>query len=157
VRHALERNPVPSISFLDSQPVTTTAAGRERSYDKKKINRRKRQCWVDANSFLLQVLAPLLRILDVEGIEWFLAAHHQSFLRNARDSGRRGQKRGLDAWMQKKTVIRLNISKKPPEQKGYAVTPKRWLEERLITWAGRNLLERKTYNRTYILVLSQYS
>jgi hypothetical protein len=59
--------------------------------------------------------------------------------------------------MQKKTVIRLNISKKPPEQKGYAVTLKRWPEERLITWAGRNLLERKTYNRTYILVLSQYS
>jgi len=37
VRHALERNPVPSISFLDSQPVTTTAAGRERSYDKKRL------------------------------------------------------------------------------------------------------------------------
>ena len=80
-RHALDRDPEPSISVLDSQSVTTTAAGGERGYDEKRINGRKRQCWVDTNGFLLRVLVHPADISDTEGTEWLLAAYHQSFPR----------------------------------------------------------------------------
>jgi hypothetical protein len=80
-RKALNRDPEPSISVLDSQSVTTTAAGGERGYDEKRINGRKRQCWVDTNGFLLRVLVHPADISDTEGTEWLLAAYHQSFPR----------------------------------------------------------------------------
>jgi putative transposase len=81
-RHALNRDPEPSMIVLDSQSVKTTEAGGERGYDGgKKVNRRKRQCWVDTNGFLLRVLVHPADISDDEGAEWLLAAHYQSFPR----------------------------------------------------------------------------
>ena len=47
----------------------------------KKVNGRKRQCWVDTNGFLLRVLVHSADISDTEGAEWLLAAHHYSFPR----------------------------------------------------------------------------
>jgi len=49
--------------------------------------------------------------------------------------------------MEKNTAIRLNVIEKPPGQTGCAVIPKRWVVERSITWAGRNRLASKEYNR----------
>jgi len=55
-RQALNRDPEPSISVLDSQSVKTTEADGERSYDGgKKVNGRKRQFWVDVDGFLAPV------------------------------------------------------------------------------------------------------
>jgi transposase len=55
-RQALDRDPEPSISVLDSQSVKTTEADGERSYDGgKKVNGRKRQFWVDVDGFLAPV------------------------------------------------------------------------------------------------------
>jgi len=48
---------------------------------KKKVNGRKRQCWVDVNGFLLRVLVHPADISDDEGAGWLFAAHHQSFPR----------------------------------------------------------------------------
>ena len=47
----------------------------------KKVNGRKRQCWVDVNGFLLPVLVHPADISDTEGAEWLLAAHHHAFPR----------------------------------------------------------------------------
>jgi putative transposase len=81
-RQALNRDLEPSISVLDSQSVKTTEAGGERGYDGgKKVNGRKRQCWVDTNGFLLRVLVHPADISDDEGAEWLLAAHHHLFPR----------------------------------------------------------------------------
>jgi transposase, IS4 family len=81
-RQALNRDLEPSMSVLDSQSVKTTEAGGERGYDGgKKVNGRKRQCWVDTNGFLLRVLVHPADISDDEGAEWLLAAHYQSFPR----------------------------------------------------------------------------
>ena len=81
-RHALDRNPEPSISVLDSQSTITTEAGEERGFDGgKKVNGRKRQCRVDTNGFFLRVLVCSADISDTEGAEWLLVAHHRSFPR----------------------------------------------------------------------------
>ncbi len=81
-RPALDRDPEPSISVLDSQSVTTTEAGGERCDDRrKKVNGRKRQFWVDANGFLVRVRVHPADISDTKGAAWLLAAHHHSFPR----------------------------------------------------------------------------
>ena len=81
-QQAPDRDPEPSISVLDSQSVKTTEAGRERGYDgEKKVNGRKRQCWVDTNGFLVRVLVRPADISDTTGAEWLLAAHHHAFPR----------------------------------------------------------------------------
>ncbi len=94
-RQALNRDPEPSISVLDSQSVTTTEAGGERGYDGgKKVNGRKRQFWVDTNGFLVRVLVHPADISDTEGAEWLLAAHHQSFPRMREIRVDEGYKKG---------------------------------------------------------------
>ena len=56
-RHALNRDPAPSISVLDTQSVKTTEADGECSFDgRNKVNGRKQQCRVDTNGFLGRTL-----------------------------------------------------------------------------------------------------
>jgi hypothetical protein len=112
----------------------------------KKVNGRKRQCWVDTNGFLLRVLVHSADISDTEGAEWLLAAHHYSFPRMQEIRVDGGGKKGLDEWL-KNTAIRLNSIEKPPGQKGCAFIPKRWVVERSIAGAGRHRVARKEYNR----------
>ena len=71
-RHALNRNPEPSISVLDPQSVTTTDAGGERGDDggKKKVNGRTLQCWGDTNVVLAPVLVHPADMSDDEGTAW---------------------------------------------------------------------------------------
>jgi putative transposase len=147
-RQALNRDPEPSISVLDSQSVKTTEAGGERGYDgEKKVNGRKRQFWVDTNGFLLRVLVHPADISDTESAEWLLDAHHQSFPRMQEIRVDEGHKQGVNEWMQQNTTIRLNVIEKPPGQKGFAVIPKRWVVKHPIAWAGRHRLARKESNR----------
>ena len=113
----------------------------------KKVNGRKRQFWVDTNGFLLRVLVHPANISDTEGAEWLLQAHHRSFPRMQEVRVDEGYKKGLDAWLESNTTIRLNVIEKPVGQKGFAVIPKRWVVERSIAWAGRNRLASKEYNR----------
>jgi len=94
-RHALNRDPAPSISVLDSQSVTTTEAGGERGYDGgKKVNGRKRQFWVATHGFLVRVLVHPADISDTEGAEWLLAAHHHAFPRMHEIRVDEGEKQG---------------------------------------------------------------
>jgi hypothetical protein len=79
-RHALNRDPAPSISVLDpnpsKQPKQAVSAA---TMGKKKVNGRTRQCWVDTHGFLLRLLVHPADISDTEGAAWLFAAHHQSF------------------------------------------------------------------------------
>ena len=94
-RHALNRDPAPSISVLDSQSVTTTEAGGERGYDgEKKVNGRKWQFWVATHGFLVRVLVHPADISDTEGAEWLLAAHHHAFPRMHEIRVDEGEKQG---------------------------------------------------------------
>ena len=36
------------------------------------------------------------------------------------------------------TAITIEIVRKPPDQKGFAVHPRRWVVERCFAWLGRN-------------------
>ena len=46
-----------------------------------KVDGRTRQCWGDANGFLVRVLVHSADMSDTEGAEWRLAAHHHAFPR----------------------------------------------------------------------------
>ncbi len=59
----------------------------------------------------------------------------------------KGYKAGFERWLAQHPSIQLTVIEKPPEQKGCAVIPKRWVVERSIAWAGRNRQASREYNR----------
>ena len=61
------------------------------------------------------------------------------------DSGYTGE---LAAWLQEQYGIQLEIVSKPPEQRGFAVQPRRWVVERTIAWLGRHRRLSKDYEHT---------
>jgi len=102
-RQALDRDPEPSISVLDSQSTKTTEAGGDRGFDGgKKVNGRKRQCWVDTNGFLCACSCIQQTSRMTKGRNGFR-------MREIRVD--EGYKQGLGAWMEKNTAIRLNVIK----------------------------------------------
>lgn len=148
VRSADNRDPEPSIGILDSQSVKTTEVGGDRGIDGgKRINGRKRQFLVDTNGFLLRVGVHAANISDTEGAEWVLAEHHQAFPRLTTIRTDSGYKATLSSWMQQTTKLQHEVIKKPADQQGFAVIPKRWVVERSIAWAGRNRRASKEYER----------
>ncbi len=54
----------------------------------------------------------------------------------------------LAAWLQDRYGIVLEIVSKPPEQRGFAVLPRRWVVERSIAWLGRSRRLSKDYEHT---------
>ena len=81
----------------------------------KKVNGRKRQCWVDTHGFLVRVLVHPADISDTEGAAWLLAAHHHAFPRMQEIRVDEGYKQGLDTWLQQNTAIRLKRAIRKPD------------------------------------------
>ena len=133
------RDPDPSAGIIDTQSVKTTEAGGERSYDAgKRINGRKRHIVVDTVGNLLEVVVHAAGVQDYHGAKLVLCKLEEtvSTLKKLWADGIY-EKGGLVDWVRDTLDIILDIVKRPPDQVGFQVLPRRWVVERTFAWLGR--------------------
>jgi transposase len=130
------RNPEPSAGIIDSQSVkgADTVRADTRGYDAgKRINGRKRFIVTDTAGLLITVAVMAASWQDRDGAKTaLLGAYLVTPVRHVfADQGVAGR---LVEWTRDTLKITLDIVRKPAEQKGFAVHPRRWVVERTLAW-----------------------
>lgn len=134
------RKAEPSAGIVDSQSVkgADTVSASTRGYDAgKKINGRKRHIVVDTIGLLLVVMVTAASIQDRDGGRGILGRLHGAFgsVRHVfADGGYQGR---LVAIAKRAWGIVVEVVRKPPDQRGFAVLPRRWVVERTFSWLMR--------------------
>lgn len=140
VRVKESRNLEPSAGIVDSQSLkgADTVPSESRGYDAgKKINGRKRHIVVDTIGLLLVVMVTAASVQDRAGGESILKRLHGALgsVRHVFADG--GYQGTLVDLVERSFAIVLEIVKKPAEQVGFAVLPRRWVVERTFSWLVR--------------------
>ena len=122
--------------MLDSQSVKATESSGPRGYHAgKKVKGRKRQVMVDTDGRGLILEPQPADVQDLDGACVVLRLSRRAFPFIAQafaDSGYAGEAPA------QATSIRIEIVKKPPDQVGFAVHPRRWVVERFFAGISRN-------------------
>ena len=146
-----KKKPQPSASILDSQSIKTSEGGLACGFDAgKKITGRKRHALVDTLGLLMKVSVTAGNVQDREGARLLLndfAKQEKLIQRLAliwADGGYRGT---LVGWVEKTFGWRLEIVKKPEDQIGFRVLPRRWVVERTFGWLVRQRRLARDYER----------
>jgi len=143
------RHPEPSAGLIDSQSVkgADTVSRDTRGYDAgKKINGRKRFIVTDTLGLLLVVVVLTASVQDRDGAKPVLL---DTYLRTRvrfvfADGGFAGR---LLEWAQHVLATTLHIVRKPADQRGFAVIPRRWAVERTFAWLTAHRRLARDYER----------
>ena len=135
-RERVGREASPSAAVLDSQSIKTMESGGPRGYDAgKKVNGRKRQALVDMDGRALVLDPQPASVQDRDGAVPVLRLSRRAFpfiTKAFADAGYAGERPATA------TIITVEIVRKPPDQVGFAVHPRRWVVERFFAWVSRN-------------------
>ncbi len=143
------RNAEPSAGLIDSQSVQgADTVGRDtRGYDAgKKVNGRKRFIVTDTLGLLLTVVVVTAAVQDRDGAKpallWaYLCTRVRFVFADGAFAGR------LLDWARTFLRTTLHIVRKPADQRGFAVIPRRWAVERTFAWLTAHRRLARDYER----------
>jgi putative transposase len=112
----------------------------------KKITGRKRHIVVDTLGLLLVVVVQAASLSDTEGALDVGAKVRGRFPRLRLIWADQGYKETMIGWFRHELKVLVEIVMRPPEQRTFAVLPKRWIVERTFGWFNRQRQLSKEYD-----------
>jgi transposase len=140
LRDAEGRDPMASAGVVDSQSLRAadTVCADQRGYDAgKRTNGTKRHIVVDTLGLLLVVLVTAASVQDRDGGRRLLDRLRFAMPSVAlvfADGGYAGR---LVRWATDRLRLMIEVVRKPADQQGFAVLPRRWVVERTLSWLMR--------------------